>query len=154
MKRVQEGILELYTWCHILPPSEIIWGCLRLFLQTWKGNIYSTELAERVEYGKYDYTHDAVEKGYNVWLRPSAVSPRPRRPARASSASGRDFGVFVGVFGPRFYLGFRVEVLCFRVLRFSHMFEVSFGDHPLKLERYREDSHGPCARMTRTHREA
>ena len=25
--------------------------------------------------------------------------------------------------------------------------------HPLKLERYREDQHGPCARMTRTNRE-
>ena len=30
---------------------------------------------------------------------------------------------------------------------------VPFGDHPLKLERRREDSHGPCARMTRTNRE-
>jgi len=28
------------------------------------------------------------------------------------------------------------------------------GDHPLKLERYREDWHGPCARVTRTNREA
>ena len=27
------------------------------------------------------------------------------------------------------------------------------GDHPIKLERYREDWHGPCARMTRTNRE-
>ena len=24
---------------------------------------------------------------------------------------------------------------------------IPFGDHPLKLERYREDQHGPCARM-------
>ena len=30
---------------------------------------------------------------------------------------------------------------------------ISFGDHPLISERYREDQHGPCARMTRTHRE-
>ena len=30
---------------------------------------------------------------------------------------------------------------------------IPFGDHPLKLERRREDKHGPCARMTRTHRE-
>ena len=30
---------------------------------------------------------------------------------------------------------------------------IPFGDHPLKLERYREDLHGPCARMTRTNRE-
>ena len=30
---------------------------------------------------------------------------------------------------------------------------IPFGDHPLKLERYREDQHGPCARMTRTNRE-
>ena len=29
-----------------------------------------------------------------------------------------------------------------------------FGDHRLKLERHREDQHGPCARMTRTTREA
>ena len=28
-----------------------------------------------------------------------------------------------------------------------------FGDHPFKLERYREYQHGPCARVTRTHRE-
>ena len=40
-----------YHTCHILPPSEIDLG---LFLPTWKGNIYFTELAERVEYGKYD----------------------------------------------------------------------------------------------------
>ena len=30
---------------------------------------------------------------------------------------------------------------------------IPFGDHPLKLERYREDYHGPCARMTRINRE-
>ena len=30
---------------------------------------------------------------------------------------------------------------------------IPFGDHPLKLERCREDQHGPCARMTRTHGE-
>ena len=30
---------------------------------------------------------------------------------------------------------------------------IPFGDHPLKLERCREDQHGPCARMTRTNRE-
>ena len=30
---------------------------------------------------------------------------------------------------------------------------IPFGDHPLKSERYREDSHGPGARMTRTNRE-
>ncbi len=28
-----------------------------------------------------------------------------------------------------------------------------FGGHPLKLERYREDYHDPCARMTRRNRE-
>ena len=27
-----------------------------LILQTWKGTIYFTELAERVDYGKYDHT--------------------------------------------------------------------------------------------------
>ena len=30
---------------------------------------------------------------------------------------------------------------------------IPFGDHPSKLERYREDEHDPCARMTRTSRE-
>ena len=30
---------------------------------------------------------------------------------------------------------------------------IPLEDHPLKLERYREDEHGPCARMTRTNRE-
>ena len=30
---------------------------------------------------------------------------------------------------------------------------IPFGDHLLKLERYREDYHGPCTRMTGTHRE-
>ena len=29
-------------------------------------------------------------------------------------------------------------------------FQIPFGDHPLNLERYREYSHGPCARITRT----
>ena len=36
------------------PPLKQIWGCSGLSLQTWKGNIYFTELAERVECGKYD----------------------------------------------------------------------------------------------------
>ena len=36
--------------CHNLPPSEIDGG---LFLQAQKGDTYFTELAERVEYGKY-----------------------------------------------------------------------------------------------------
>ena len=30
---------------------------------------------------------------------------------------------------------------------------IPFGDHPLKLERYREDYHGQCARVTRTNQE-
>ena len=40
--------------CHILPPSEIDWGCVWLSSQAQEGNIYFTELAERVEYGNYD----------------------------------------------------------------------------------------------------
>ena len=36
------------------PPLKYIWGCIVLFLQTRKGNIYFTEWAERAEYGKYD----------------------------------------------------------------------------------------------------
>ena len=39
--------------CHILPPSEIDLGLCLAVLQAQKGNIYFTELAERVEYGKY-----------------------------------------------------------------------------------------------------
>ena len=30
---------------------------------------------------------------------------------------------------------------------------IPFGDQPSQLERYREDYHGPCTRMTRTNRE-
>ena len=30
-----------------------MWGCFRLIVQTWKGNIHFTEFAERVEYGNY-----------------------------------------------------------------------------------------------------
>ena len=37
------------------PPLKSIWGCVWLFLQAQEGNIYFTELAERVEYGNYDY---------------------------------------------------------------------------------------------------
>ena len=41
--------------CHSLPPSEIDWGLLDcLLLQAQEGNIYFTELAERVESGNYD----------------------------------------------------------------------------------------------------
>ena len=36
---------------------------------------------------------------------------------------------------------------------FISLVRIPFGDHPLTLERYREDWHGPCARMTRTDRE-
>ena len=38
--------------CHILPPSEIDLGLFLAVLQAQEGNIYFTELAERVEYGK------------------------------------------------------------------------------------------------------
>ena len=37
--------------CHNLPPSEIDLGLFCLLLQAQEGNIYFTELAERVEYG-------------------------------------------------------------------------------------------------------
>ena len=39
------------------------------------------------------------------------------------------------------------------ILSRATMAWIPFGDHPLKLERHREDQHGPCARMTRTNRE-
>ena len=35
------------------PPLKQIRGCFGLILQTWKGHIYFTELAEKVEYGKW-----------------------------------------------------------------------------------------------------
>ena len=36
------------------PPLKWICGCVWLFLQAREGNIYFTELAERVEYGNYE----------------------------------------------------------------------------------------------------
>ena len=42
------GILAIFY-----PPLKQIWGCVWLFLQVQEGNIYFTELAERVEYGNY-----------------------------------------------------------------------------------------------------
>ena len=45
-----------YHICHILPPSEIDLGlCFGCFLQAREGNMYFAELAERVEYGNYEY---------------------------------------------------------------------------------------------------
>jgi len=35
----------------------------------------------------------------------------------------------------------------------AELVRIPFGDHPLTLERCREDYRGPCARMTRTNRE-
>ena len=43
--RLAQALLCGEPPCHILPPSEIPWGCFGLILQTWKGNIYFTELA-------------------------------------------------------------------------------------------------------------
>ena len=39
---------------HGRPPSEIYFGLFLVVLQAQKGNIYFTELAERVEYGNYE----------------------------------------------------------------------------------------------------
>ena len=46
---------ELQRWADTIlaifyPPLKSIRGCFGLILQTWKGNIYFTELAERVEF--------------------------------------------------------------------------------------------------------
>ena len=50
--------------------------------------------------------------------------------------------------GPSYYMYMYIYIyICI------HVYWIPFGDHPLKLERYREDWHGPCARMTRTNRE-
>ena len=46
------GDIACHT-CHILPPSEIPWRLFLAALQAQKGNIYFTELAERVEYCNY-----------------------------------------------------------------------------------------------------
>ena len=51
--RESERPLRKRHTCHILPPSEIDLRCLGLILQAQEGNIYFTELAERVEYGNY-----------------------------------------------------------------------------------------------------
>ena len=40
-----------------------------------------------------------------------------------------------------------------RLAKASASTRIPFGDHPFKLERRREDQHGPCARMTRAIRE-
>ena len=46
---------------HILPPSEIDLGlCLAVFAGS-EGNIYFTELAERIEYGNYGLVGHAQE---------------------------------------------------------------------------------------------
>ena len=46
-------LIDLIILAIFYPSLKWIWGCFGLILQTWKGNIYFTELAERVEYGKY-----------------------------------------------------------------------------------------------------
>ena len=46
------SIIRIHT-CHILPPSEIDLGLRLAAFAAREGNIYFTELAERVEYGNY-----------------------------------------------------------------------------------------------------
>ena len=46
------------------------------------------------------------------------------------------------------------QTLCHSRLFLNTSSRIPFGDHPLKLERYREDWHGPSVGMTRTNREA
>ena len=52
--RLAEPSNNFHT-CHILPPSEIDLGLCLAVLQAQEGNICFTELAERVEYGNYDF---------------------------------------------------------------------------------------------------
>ena len=54
-----------------------MWGCFGLTLQTWKGNIYFTELAERVEYGNYDHTY--VASCHVAWRGTAVGAPERRR---------------------------------------------------------------------------
>ena len=42
------------------PPLTYILGCVWLCLQAQEGNIYFTELAERVEYGKYVFDSSSL----------------------------------------------------------------------------------------------
>ena len=57
------------------PSLKYIRGCFWLFLQAPKGNVYFTELAERVECGNYGY-----RKEFDVtWDAPSILTSWPNR---------------------------------------------------------------------------
>ena len=51
------------------PPLKQIWGCGWLCLLAQEGNIYFTELAERVEYGNYDPGMDCPASFVARWRR-------------------------------------------------------------------------------------
>ena len=72
--------------CHILPPSEIPWRLFLAVLQAQEGNTYFTELAERVEYGKY-------VKG-SVQTLPARAPPRPTKPA----SGGRTGSIYIYIY--------------------------------------------------------
>ena len=51
--KINRRTAEQFILAIFYLPLKQIWGCVWLFLQARKGNIYFTESAERVEYGKY-----------------------------------------------------------------------------------------------------
>ena len=58
-----------YDYDYILAifylPLKYLVGCFGLILQTWKGDIYFTEQAERVAYGNHDITTMIHDYGYD-----------------------------------------------------------------------------------------
>ena len=73
--------IRLNMYLPYSTPLKYIWGCFVLILQTWKGNIYFTELAERVEYSKYEIrTHKLIMRGPAELRRRPSGSKAPARP--------------------------------------------------------------------------
>jgi hypothetical protein len=83
---------------------------------------------------------------YSPFCHPAQSGPRccPRRkPARPRCA----LNLFVSRVSR---CGFPSQACLARRLDYGW---IPFGDYPLQVERYREDQHGPCAKMTRADRE-
>ena len=49
--------------CHILPPSEIDWGLCLAVCVVSEGNLYFTEVAERVECGNHENAENLPGQG-------------------------------------------------------------------------------------------
>ena len=70
------------------PPLKWIWGCFGLILQTWKGTIYFTELAERVEYGNYALHTPYIPAG----------RPASRQAGRLAGRSWVQSGIYIYIY--------------------------------------------------------